>query len=602
MTKTIRWRWGVISALAITLLSIFPQLYLRRDRGREWNGSHAFFYTDEPFYAAYLNALIDGRPRRSDPYSGRDDSVAHPRPESFFSIQSAPAYLVALPARALGISTATAFILIAPLVAFATALCLFWFFTLLLQDERAAAAFVPFVLCLGILISGEGLLQAFLGQRVGYIYLPFLRRYVPAVAFPFFIAFFPLTWHALTKATRRGRLMNGLLAGVAFSFCVYSYFFLWTAAIAWLGLVLILWLIARPERWRGALEAVALIAAIALVALGPYAILVSHRTPFTDQVQELVNTHSFDLSRPIEVFALVILLALFLAISRGHIRWRDPRILITIAFALLPFVVFNQQVISGRSLQPMHYEQFVVSYTTLIAAALTINWLVRTRSATQLLSTRLLLPIVLLAYGWGFGETWLSSRRAAEANIDRDEAYPLGLRLRQIARNDPDPKSKVVFALPFYRSNTLPMTAPQPVLWAQHMFFSPTVSKAEHKERFFQYLYYSGVDAATFANRYTQEEFVRYALFGLARANPRLSLKHEPITPAELDREARDYATYVASFDANRAATPTLSYLIVPANQQTDILNLERWYTRDAGERIGSYWLYRLTLRTDNRR
>ena len=39
----IRWRWGVIAALAITLLSLFPQCYLWWERGRQWNGNQAFF-------------------------------------------------------------------------------------------------------------------------------------------------------------------------------------------------------------------------------------------------------------------------------------------------------------------------------------------------------------------------------------------------------------------------------------------------------------------------------------------------------------------------------------------------------------------------------
>src|SRR5688572_25452013 len=82
MNKTIRWRCGLIAALATMLISLFPQFYLWWERGSQWNGSQAFLYTDEPAYAAYVNALIDGRPRRNDPYSGRDDTPVAPLPES----------------------------------------------------------------------------------------------------------------------------------------------------------------------------------------------------------------------------------------------------------------------------------------------------------------------------------------------------------------------------------------------------------------------------------------------------------------------------------------------------------------------------------------
>src|SRR4029453_7844148 len=122
----VRWRWGILAAAGIAMLSMFPQVSLWRDRGSEWNGGFAFFYTDEPAYAAYANALIDGRPRRNDPYTGRDNTDDYALAESLFSIQFVPAYLVAIPARALGLSVATVFIVLAPMAAFATALAVFW--------------------------------------------------------------------------------------------------------------------------------------------------------------------------------------------------------------------------------------------------------------------------------------------------------------------------------------------------------------------------------------------------------------------------------------------------------------------------------------------
>lgn len=53
-------------------------------------------------YASYLKALIDGRPRKNDPYTGRDDSADHPQPESLFSIQFAGPYTIAILARISG--------------------------------------------------------------------------------------------------------------------------------------------------------------------------------------------------------------------------------------------------------------------------------------------------------------------------------------------------------------------------------------------------------------------------------------------------------------------------------------------------------------------
>ena len=81
------------------LLALYPQFNLWHIRGKDWNGAYAYNDVDEVAYAAYLQALIDGRPRRNDPYTGRDDAPSAQQPESLFSIQFIPPYMMALVAR-----------------------------------------------------------------------------------------------------------------------------------------------------------------------------------------------------------------------------------------------------------------------------------------------------------------------------------------------------------------------------------------------------------------------------------------------------------------------------------------------------------------------
>ena len=600
MNKRIRWRWGLIAALAMMLLSLFPQFHLLWQRGSQWNGSAAFFYTDEPAYAAYVNALIDGRPRRNDPYSGRDDSPAAPLPESIFSIQFIPAYLVALPARALRLSTATAFILTTPIIAFTTALALFWLIALITNEDRAAATIVPFVLCLGMLVSGNGVVRAFLGLQATIGYLPFLRRYGPALAFPCFLLFFALVWQALMHPSCKRQRVYLIGAATTFTVCVYSYFFLWTAAIAWLALVGGLWFLAKPDDWRNGLRHLALLTAVICAALVPYAILLSRRAPTMDSAQVLVSTHGPDLSRASELLALLIILGLVIAILRRRVSLHDRRILFTFAFALLPFVLYNQQIITGRSLQPMHYEQFVAPYTTLLALALTIVFLRRGKAKETPFGAALLLTIGLLCNVWGLGETWISARRFAHLNIQSDEAYASSLRLRELAKppvtGQENPR-EVVFANIVGQGDSLPTTAPQALLWAPHMFAFSGVPTAENKERLFQFLYYSGLRAEDFTRHYKTHRFMGFAIFGWGRANTKLTLDPKPISEEEIATEAKNYDDFVANFDSRRATRPTLAYLLHDDNQPIDLSNLERWYTRDHGERIGRYLLYRLTPR-----
>jgi hypothetical protein len=139
-----RWRFGILAAIALALLALYPQFALHLERGRDWNGSYAYFSQDEIAYSAYVNALIDGRPRRNDPYTGRDDVPgAPPQPESLFSIQFLPAYLVALPARLFGLSAPTTFILLTAIIAFTAVLSLFWLLDTVTNNARLAAAAAP---------------------------------------------------------------------------------------------------------------------------------------------------------------------------------------------------------------------------------------------------------------------------------------------------------------------------------------------------------------------------------------------------------------------------------------------------------------------------
>ncbi len=111
-----------VSIGAIVLLALLPQILLWTG---EWHGSYFVSNYDEPAYSAYVNSLMQGRPRKNDPFLGRSDGPETPQPETLYSIQFIPAYFIALPAKALGLSVSTAFILLAIFIAAASTLALY---------------------------------------------------------------------------------------------------------------------------------------------------------------------------------------------------------------------------------------------------------------------------------------------------------------------------------------------------------------------------------------------------------------------------------------------------------------------------------------------
>jgi hypothetical protein len=611
----LRWRWGLLAALALMLLSLFPQAHLCYKRGGDWQGSYAHFYTDEPAYSAYVNALIDGRPRRNDPYTGHDDRADAPLPESLFSIQFVPAYMLSIPARALGLTASTMFILLMPFIAGMSALALFWLLSMLTRDERIAAAGVPFVLCLGILVAGQGLVVNLLGRQTAYVFLPFLRRYVPGVPFVFFFFFCGFVWRALTSAARRARLVSALAAGALFALMVYSYFYHWTTAAALLGCIALLWLaLLRPAGWRRAVEPLALMSLCAAVSLAPYFLLLSRRAPTMDTVQALTYSRAPDLWRGVILLAALALVALAFGVRKRWLDLRSPAVLFNAALALCVVVVFNQQIITGRSLQPMHYEQYIGNYIALLAAVLAAGLLRGGRktfkaaadapgettgatTARRLIPHRVWMPVALSALLWGAGETLIITRRASLGNGLKDEWGAVALRLKERARGEQSDPHPVVFSPSVYRIDNLPTYAPFSTVWAPHMFVFSGVSMADNKERFFKYLYYSGVAADDFETIYRQQGFIHFAIFGWERANSRLTVKHRPITQAEIDAEKNNYANFHAAFERRHAAEPTLAYVVAQIDQPFNFAPLDRWYERDAGERVNRHIIYRVRLR-----
>ena len=140
------WWFGLISAIIVTIIAVAPQLFFCFSRGAQWNGAYAQTHGDEAVYASYLNALVDGRPRRNNPYSGRDDSPDYPVAESYLSLQFISPLLISQTARLLHISTAKVFIALTAIAALASALAVFWLLASLIEDYRIAAVGVLVVL------------------------------------------------------------------------------------------------------------------------------------------------------------------------------------------------------------------------------------------------------------------------------------------------------------------------------------------------------------------------------------------------------------------------------------------------------------------------
>jgi hypothetical protein len=593
------WRYGIIAGIFMILFTTYPQMKMWYMRGEQWQGHYAYNDIDEVAYAAYVKALMDGRPRKNDPFTGRDDTPADPQQESLFSIQFAAPYTIAIPARAFGIGTPWAMTVAGALAGFLAALACFWVVGRITGDSRFAGAAALVVLAGGALAAGEGAIGEILDTGYSYPYFPAFRRYVPALPFAAFLSMIGLVWLMLETEIAKRRVLFGVLAALCFGYTVFSYFYTWTTAAAWLGALGVVWLALRPESRLRDVKTFGALGAVCGLFLAPYAVLLSNRSHTMDDVQLLVNSHRPDLFRFPEYIAAFVLLLIIFGVVFKVIKVRSRATIFAISLALVPFIVFNQQVLTGRELQPIHYQVFIGNYVAALALVVTVGVLIaRTDLFRRPAMKAVSLVLLLAAAVWGFVECHYTVRVLDDVNVARDAALPIGRRLTELAKNDPGAHRSVVFHYDIAEGDDLPTIAPQAVLWARHQHVFAGVTWQENKERYYQYSFFRNYMPEDMAEGIKQGDFVSsIALFGWGRHTDRLNSAYKPLTFGEVDEESRRYADYLKTFDPRRSPDTILSYAVIPGTREVDLTNLDRFYVRDDGEIIGDYVLYRLKLR-----
>jgi hypothetical protein len=217
---------------------------------------------------------------------------------------------------------------------------------------------------------------------------------------------------------------------------------------------------------------------------------------------------------------------------------------------------------------------------------------------------RILVLVTVAAIGWGIVEaTGGTKRNVAQARI-RDDTMPVikwmvdeSRRTGFVSADTNNPRA-IVFASTLLVASSLPTGAPQAQLYASHMAVYSGADPEEVRDRFYQYMYYSGVSDKDLAKAMNEGRFpIMSALFGIERVVPALTAQHRDITIEEARAELQRYSKYIESFSRERAARPTLSYVVVPTEAPPDLTNLDRWYEREAGEAAGLFTIYRVKLR-----
>jgi hypothetical protein len=586
----------------LSILALYPQWNLMQLRGSEYEGSFATCDLDEMAYASYLQALIDGRPRKNDPYTGRDGAPAEPLAESLFSVQFVTAYMAAIPARAVGLSAVQMMPVISVFSAFLSAITLFWLLILVTRDAWTAIAGTLIVLTGAALISGIGAINGLFEGGLAYPFFPYLRRHIPSMSFPFLFMFLAALWCGQKAEDTRRRTAFAGLAVLCFAVLVFSYFYLWTAAAAILAGLFLFTILLRPDGWKPAAVYAASVGVACIVPLIPYAILLGSRNETMDRSHLLVYTRQPDLFRNVEIIGAAVIVVIAVMAWRKFAGFTRSEAVFVLSLALSPILAFNQQIVTGRSLQPFHYEYYTINYVVLLALVLTIAAVLRRFVSEGLLLRRTLwITLAAAAAMWGLYEAVETTRFWDDANIARDEAMPVNRRLADAARGRiNDAKHETTLNLDALQANSQPTVAPQAVLWARHQHvFAGIRSWEENTDRYLKLLYYSDLDGTWLRKALTGCTNIEacMALFGWDRFNATLSSEARPLTEGEIDNVVEDYEEMIRSIQSEAAYEPMLDAVVLREDSVGELVNLSKWYELGPVDRFGSFSMRKLRPR-----
>jgi len=216
---------------------------------------------------------------------------------------------------------------------------------------------------------------------------------------------------------------------------------------------------------------------------------------------------------------------------------------------------------------------------------------------------RALLWVALIAFEWGAYETLVATQGSMSFDNKLDDARAVAMHLAKLdAGNEQNGNHPTLLSTDLLVADSLPSSAPQSILWAPHMLVFSGASNSESKERFYQYLYYTGVTPERLRDILRNERRYGFAvgLFGFERTIRGLSQNPKPITQEDLEAEIKHYSDYASSFSSEQAGKVRISYLVSPVEETPDFSRLDRWYKRDGGERVGNFMLYRTQLRSQS--
>ncbi|MFH0805611.1 MAG: hypothetical protein ABIG88_02525 [Patescibacteria group bacterium] len=334
-------KWAIVLAVLVGIIIVFPQAYFRYDNKDIYQGIEINLGgADEAFYLNRIQEIRDGHFSLGNScwIEGKDLPYLQP---------SLSEKINALTGQFFGLNLANTVLLerfLFPIIIFLFIYVLVYFLT----KRKITASMAAVVVLLSTELTSPRILWNLLIHQMPDRSLPFSHIISPQTHLLFFFGFLLFFWIFLENKKWIYGIISSIILGLSF----YTYPYTWTFLYTFLGILIIIFIYRKmwPE-----IKNIILISlgGVIIASLYFWNIFKAMQYPLYSEISlrfGIVKTHL-----PQVGLTVLILLILFLFFFP---RLEEKKYSFFLALVLAPFIVLNQQIITGMAMMPDHYHWY----------------------------------------------------------------------------------------------------------------------------------------------------------------------------------------------------------------------------------------------------
>ncbi len=341
-------KWAVLLAFLSAIIVAFPQFYFPCDHSEAYRGIYIATTDNEHGYLSRVQEVRDGHPSLGSVFlkDGKDDPYIQPPLSEI---------LVAYLGKMFFLDLNNTILLARFLFAFLVFLVVYGFVFFISKEKLIALAASSAVCLANSLISPRGIFALLQGEPPGTTFLTLYRPVQPQVSFLFFFGFLLFFWlffDALIKLNIKKLWIWGAVSTLILGLSFYIYPYTWTFLYAFLGVFFLILIF--QKKWQDAKRTLYVVFGGIIISI-PY-FLNTYEASLHPHFWEIIIRFRYIVTRqPIFGFLVPSLFVIFLVLFPK--KWKS-QFIFSLALLIAPFIVLNQQLITGRVLSIGHYHWY----------------------------------------------------------------------------------------------------------------------------------------------------------------------------------------------------------------------------------------------------